>query len=357
MDEDWKPSWNPAVDLQALPLEPDDAFVLTRLDGHTRVADLPSMTGLPQEKLTRVLHKLVSCGAVTPPRSPAAPAMTVGAPQGVKASAPVSSPPVRATEPEPSTGDAPLPGNDTADAPDASEASEPEDATGTHRQLFASQLHDLSPDERAHRAATAVEPYLSAFCYDPVPAVIKAVLSNPGVGLVHARLIAQHHRNPAGLEVVASRGAFAMDGPVRRWLVRNPQLPASVFNRLFGSRRLLELFQLTVSREVPEQTRRLCREALRRRFVQAVAEERVEVILKTEGRVLANLIGLPIDGRTTAQLCGRPYGSTTLIQNIARWSAAPPPLIAHLLRQEMVRRSPSLRMMLQRHPNAPSERG
>jgi hypothetical protein len=44
-----------------------------------------------------------------------------------------------------------------------------------------------------------------------------------------------------------------------------------------------------------------------------------------------------------------------LIQNIARWSAAPPALIAHLLRQEAVRRQPQLRTLLARHPNAPAD--
>ena len=54
-------------------------------------------------------------------------------------------------------------------------------------------------------------------------------------------------------------------------------------------------------------------------------------------------------------LCGRTYTSTLLVQNISRWAAAPPALIAHLLKQEIVRRSPSLKLLLQRHPNAPTE--
>ena len=85
------------------------------------------------------------------------------------------------------------------------------------------------------------------------------------------------------------------------------------------------------------------------------AEEKVELILNTEGRVLASLMGLSVDGRTAALLCGRTYRSPMLIQNIARWSAAPPALIAHLLKQEAVRRQPQLRMLLQRHPNAPAD--
>ena len=70
---------------------------------------------------------------------------------------------------------------------------------------------------------------------------------------------------------------------------------------------------------------------------------------------LASLVGLPVDGKTAALLCGRTYSSVLLLQNLARWSAAPPQLIAHLLRQEAVRRQPVLRAQLQRHPNAPAE--
>jgi hypothetical protein len=110
-----------------------------------------------------------------------------------------------------------------------------------------------------------------------------------------------------------------------------------------------------MDRDVPEGTRRTAREVMRSRFNTAPAEERVELILTTEGRVLASLMGLSVDGRTAALLCGRTYRSPMLIQNIARWSAAPPALIAHLLKQEAVRRQPQLRMLLQRHPNAPAD--
>jgi len=81
----------------------------------------------------------------------------------------------------------------------------------------------------------------------------------------------------------------------------------------------------------------------------------VDVIVKTEGRCLGALAGVPVDGKTTALLCGRPYTSTLLVQNISRWGACPPSLIAHLLKQEVVRRSPALKLLLQRHPNAPPD--
>ena len=65
------------------------------------------------------------------------------------------------------------------------------------------------------------------------------------------------------------------------------------------------------------------------------------------------LSGLSLDGRTTALLCARPLASTLLVENLARWPATPPTLIAHLLAQPMVVRSPQIRTHLKRHPNAP----
>ncbi|HWE23543.1 MAG TPA: hypothetical protein VG496_06335, partial [Myxococcales bacterium] len=139
----------------------------------------------------------------------------------------------------------------------------------------------------------------------------------------------------------------------RRALLRNPQLSAVLMRRLYGGRRLLEQHKLVESHDLPEQTRRFAKELLRARFPTAEPEERVEVIVKTEGRCLGSLAGLAVDGKTTALLCGRTYTSTLLIQNLARWAACPPALIAHLRKQDLVRRSPQLKLLLERHPNAP----
>jgi hypothetical protein len=303
----WKPSLNAGVDLRALPLTPEEGFIASRLDGATDLRGLSQVTGLTAERIGTALEKLVSLGAVPP-------ATVVG-----------------------------------------EEPDEAEEPSGSHRQLFESALHDLTAEERAAKAKAAEDPELSALCFDPLPAVIHALLENPRFALPQARLVATHHRTPSGLEALAARAAFAADAGVRRALLRNPQLPSSLLRRLHGGRRLLEQHKLVVSREVPEQTRRAARELLRARFSIAEADERVEVVVKTEGRCLASLAGLPIDGKTSALLCSRTYTSTLLVQNISRWAAAPPPLIAHLLKQELVRRSPSLKLLLQRHPNAPAE--
>lgn len=364
---DWIPKLNGKVDLRTLPLTAEEGFVLSRLDGVTPASRLPALTGLPAERLNAILRRLFAQGALVPVALPTPPPMTLGKP------APPARPPV---EPEPPTLEASeadiapseaAPGTETEAAsepePTEAESEEPEApeteddvaAAGNYRQIFELHLHPLTQDERTARAHTAEDPELSAFCFDPLPAVIKAVLENPRTGLAHARLIVRHHRNPIGLEALCARAAFAADVGVRRWLVRNPQLPAGLFRRLWGTRRMLEQHKLSMDRDVPEPTRRTARELLRQRFASGPAEEKAELIFNTEGRALAGLSGLPIDSKTTSLLCGRTYRSSMLIQNIARWSAAPPPLIAHLLRQEMVRRQPMLRTLLARHPNAPAE--
>ena len=297
----------PGVDLRGLPLTPEEGFVASRLDGATDLHALSIVTGLSPERVEAALERLVSLGAVSPPEV--------------------------LEEGEPVASDEPA---------------------GTHRELYETVLRQLAPDERVTRAKAAEEPELSAFCFDPLPAVIHALLDNPRSSLPQARLVAIHHRTPSGLEALAARAAFAADAGVRRALLRNPQLSTGLLRRLHGGRRLLEQHKLVVSRDVPEQTRRAARELLRARFSTAEAEERVEVIVKTEGRCLTALAGLPVDGKTAALLCSRTYTSTLLVQNISRWAACPPALIAHLMRQELVRRSPPLKVLLKRHPNAPA---
>ena len=297
----------PGVDLRGLPLTPEEGFVASRLDGATDLHALSIVTGLSPERVEAALERLVSLGAVSPPEV--------------------------LEEGEPVASDEPA---------------------GTHRELYETVLRQLAPDERVTRAKAAEEPELSAFCFDPLPAVIHALLDNPRFSLPQARLVATHHRTPSGLEALAARAAFAADAGVRRALLRNPQLSTGLLRRLHGGRRLLEQHKLVVSRDVPEQTRRAARELLRARFSTAEAEERVEVIVKTEGRCLTALAGLPVDGKTAALLCSRTYTSTLLVQNISRWAACPPALIAHLMRQELVRRSPPLKVLLKRHPNAPA---
>jgi len=413
--QDWIPRPAGNVDPRRKKLTVEEGFVLSRLDGVTPASRLVAITGMPAERLRGILARLVSEGLVQrpparakastpPPLDDAAPTEEYEIPQGIEVSQPTlqltaedilredstarltqvgnarnatpktETGPAKTAKPPPSPPapapdapqeGAPLQGPSTPDAlsPDTPAGAEPQSpeaeaaelkSDDSFRALFEKKLHKRPVDERVALARTASDAELSALCFDPTPLVIKSVLQHPRVGLSHARLIARHHRNPIGLEALVQRAAFAADVGVRRWLARNPQLPAGLFRRLWSGRRMVEHHKLAVDRDVPEQTRRAARELLRLRFANGPAEEKVELIVNTEGRVLGALAGLPLDGKTTSLLCGKTYRSTLLIQNLARWSATPPLLIACLLKQDAVRRSPSLRTMLLRHPNTPS---
>ena len=232
----------------------------------------------------------------------------------------------------------------------------PQDAeTLRLRQLFERKLHPLAAESRVAFALNAEDPVLSALCFDPLPSVAAQLLDNPRFGLQQARLLAAHHPHPSALQALAGREAFVRDAEVQRLLLRNVQLPASLLQRLLGPRRLLDLFKLSVSRDLPEKNQRATRETLRHKFANSAApEEKVELFFHTEGRVLMQLSGLPFDQKTVALLCGRSFTSPLLVQNLARFGATPPALVAHLLKQPIVKHQPQLRTALLQHPNAPS---
>jgi hypothetical protein len=334
---DWVPKLAQGVELKALKLTATDGFVLSRVDGATSEKALVLLTGLPMPELAKSLERLEREGAIEPRVAP------------VKA----ASPPARDADPK---FDPFVEGDEPEPEADEAPAAPPEDAgaAGTHRKLFETRLHALTEDERSSLAVGAVEPELSALCFDPLPSVVKQLLANPQVGPVHARLIAAHHANPVGLEALAGRAALLQDRQVQQLLLRNTQSPVHLIRRLLSARRLLDMYKTGQSRDLPDRNRRTSRELLRARFGPATAEEKVELIFATEGRALAALSGLSLDGKATSILCSRNYASVQLIQNLAHWAASPPPLIAHLLKQPLVRRMPQLKNLLMRHPNRPS---
>ena len=318
----WKPKLRP-IDWSSVDLTPEDAFVLSRLDGATDTDQLAQLSGLAPADVDRLLERLVQEGLVE------------GRPT---ASSPVSATPApSAATPSPET---PPP------APDAAHA--------THRELFERTLHSLEPDARAALAAAATEPQLSALCFDPVPEVVTRLLENAHAGLAHARLIAAWHPNPVGLEALGRRGDLFRDGEVQRLLLRNNQTPTHLVRQLLTHRRLHDVYNVAQSHEAAERHRTTAREVLRTRFAAATPEERVELILTTEGRVLGTLSGLSLDGKSAALLCARTLSSTLLLENLARWPATPPNLVAHLLQQPLVRRMPNLQAAFKRHPNCPA---
>lgn len=339
----WKPSSRADVDLRQLPLDPLQGYLLSRLDGTLDVPTLASLLNLDEARVTEMLDQLVHLGAVT---------AEAGATPLAPSPAPPTPAPEPGLEPEPEqTLEEPAEDFESEDTPEE----EPPLAAAraaSSRQLFEQHLHPRPLDQRVAQARTAVEPDLSAWCFDPTLEVIRSLFENPRLGLIHARLLAAHHRTVAGLELLGARVAFTHDAGVRRALLQNPLLPPGLYRRLWGTRRLLEQYHVTTSREAPDQIRSMARDLLRTSFNQRAGEERAEFIVHTEGRCLASLVGLTLDSHATAILCRRTYTSTLFIQNIARWSAAPPQLIAHLRRQDLVKRNPTLRQMLERHPNA-----
>src|SRR6185503_13371743 len=70
------------------------------------------------------------------------------------------------------------------------------------RRLYEVEFRGLERDFRMHSARHAQGQKLLALCLDPEPQVIAAVLENATSGLEHARLVALHHKNEAGIEQV-----------------------------------------------------------------------------------------------------------------------------------------------------------
>ena len=345
----WRPRPRAGVDPLDLPLDSRQGYLLSRLDGSLDLPSLAGMLNLEEAEATFLIHELVRLGAVEPESGgPPTPAL-----MATSALEQAPDPVFEATqaelreELEALLQEAPLEEEAAQDETPLSAAH-----SAIHRQLFEQQLHAQPLDNRVAMARVAQDPQLSAWCYDPTAEVIRALLENPRLGLLQARLVATHHRTSAGLEALCARAAFTNDAGVRRALLQNPLLPPAIYRRLWSPKRLQEQYLVAISREAPEQVRAMARDQLRTSFTQRQGEERAELILQTEGRCLATLVGLTIDGHTTSILCRRTYTSTLLIQNIARWNAAPPQLIAHLQRQDTVKRNPMLRQLLARHPNA-----
>jgi hypothetical protein len=241
-----------------------------------------------------------------------------------------------------------------APAADADADADP-GATREYQKVFQTELRPLPVEQRIALAGTVSGPRLFAFCFDPDPTVIVALLDNPGTTAEHARLVAFHHRTSRGIDELGGRAVLVSDGLVHRRLLRNPSLGEPTLRRLMGSKRLLEVYKMTLDRDIPERTRSAGRALFRARFGTAAPEERVDVVWATEGRALTAMAGLTFDSRTTSILCSRTYASIMLIQNLTRFPATPPGLIAHLLKQPIVKRQVHLKNQLLSHPNTPSE--
>jgi hypothetical protein len=215
--------------------------------------------------------------------------------------------------------------------------------------------HPMQRDERVAKASTVSDPDLFALCLDPEPQVVAAVLANPKVSLAHARMIALHHHTNAGLELVGRRTEFLGDAQVQRRLLSNAQLPGSLLRRMVNPKLLMEVYKIAINREIPERSRVMTRQLLQKKFMLGSGDERASLLIKTEGRCLILLVNCALDARTTQILTSKTSYTVLFIQNLARWSACPPALLVHLLKQPVVRMNIGLKKMVLKHPNVPSE--
>jgi hypothetical protein len=224
-----------------------------------------------------------------------------------------------------------------------------------YRHIYETRFRMLDVGLREEAARRASSGELFALCLDPSAQVVSALLDNPQFGPGHARSLAQHHATDRGLEILARRAQLLRDSHVQRRLLQNMQAPDVVLDRVLRLKRLIDVYRLSVDRDLPERNRVRVRSRLRPIFTRAEPEDRVALIMKTEGRCLVNLSGCAFDSRTTQMLCAQTIASTLFIQNLARFPATPPVLIAKLLRSAPVQRQPQLRALLMKHPNAGSE--
>jgi hypothetical protein len=224
-----------------------------------------------------------------------------------------------------------------------------------YRQIYETRFRELELGAREAAARSATGGELFALCLDPAPQVVSALLENSHFGLGHARSLAQHHTTARGLEILSRRAQLVRDSQVQRRLLQNPQAADVVLDRVLCHKRLIDVYRLSIDRDLPERNRVRMRSRLRPIFTRAEPEDRVALIMKTEGRCLANLSGCTFDSRTTQILCHQTIASALFIQNLARFPATPPALIAKLLRSAPVQRQPPLRALLMKHPNAGGE--
>jgi hypothetical protein len=224
-----------------------------------------------------------------------------------------------------------------------------------YRALYEAKFHQLPTDARVHHAQTAHGADLFALCFDAEPRVIAAILENPVSGLDHVRLIAFHHRTSTGLEMLSRRQEFIRDSLVERRLLRNPQCGDTVLSRIMSSKRLHQTYKIAIDRDIPDLTRAKTRGHLRKKWQTAPSEERADLVLRTEGRCLVLLTGCAFDARMTSIMCGKQYNSVLFVQNLAKFPATPPPLLAHLIKQPFVRKIQPLKKLLLQHPNMPGE--
>jgi hypothetical protein len=387
------------VQLAGLKLTPEEGFVLSRIDGRLSTQDLVALTGMEERRVEEIVSTLEKVGAVELEAAEASGVLpddgsdreldrhgsrevetsladfaavlgmdpTAFVASGAPAARETPLAPGRALTSEsmrvaaPAAPASPVAAPEMLDELIEAEAVGSEESAGseaderTYRALYEQKWRKQTTDERTSAAKGASGMDLLALCFDAEPRVAAAVLENPAHGLEHARLLAAHHHTSTGLEILTRRQDLLRDVMIERRLLKNPQAGDLVLGRVMNPKRLLPTYKVAIDREVPELTRVKARGMLRQKFQTSPPEERADFILRTEGRSLILMTGCTFDAKTTQILCGRPYNSVLFIQNLVKWPATPPALLAHLAKQPFVRKSAPLKKLLLQHPNLPGE--
>lgn len=241
------------------------------------------------------------------------------------------------------------------DAEEQAQLEEEERGDKVWRRIYETVYRHMTREQRLSAATSVNGDQLMALCLDAEPAIIYALLSNPRFGLAEARYVAFHHRTQTGLEMLTRNMMILKDSLVQRRLLRNPQLPDMLLNKIVNPKLLTDCYKIAIDREVPERSRIKTANLLRKKFTMAGGEEKAALVIKTEARCLVILAGCAFDAQTTQILCGRTSWTLLSIQNLARWSATPPQLLRTLLKLPIIRTNYGMKKMLIKHPNMPSD--
>ncbi len=174
-------------------------------------------------------------------------------------------------------------------------------------------------------------------------------------GLDRIRSIAQHSQSAAELDVLARNPHIINDPAVQRHLLKNPVTPPHVLVRIFQTMNMFDLYNIIGGHEVNEPAKKSAREQLGVKFRRASAVECAQFIIRTEGRGLQYLMKERFTRETTDELCKHDITSLVLVGNLTIFSALPPALIRHLLKQPIVQRNKVMKSRFLKHANCPAD--
>lgn len=236
------------------------------------------------------------------------------------------------------------------------EVEEPEEKNvGTHRQLYITQFGKMPLDERVEAARSATGNDLIALCYDPTIEVIRVVVENMTFGLQHARIIAAHHPNIAGLELATRRHGFLRDRGIRNGILQNQVSDRILIERVLNPLSLAELHNYTMGREATQRAKRTAHEVFVQKFRNSSGEDQARFIIRNEGRCLEKLRDVRLKQKAIDILARHQYRSTQLANNLLVYPFVTSTILGQMLKSTMVRRSSHMRQKIRSHPKCPTE--